>query len=106
MQLNSEYIISILIMGLATVAFFLLKYFHTQAMNKLDQLIKEFTKMSTRLEVHNEKLEAGAREFIKIEEHQKLQDIKIQEVKEEVLLIKAGMINYEQVPRTQAAHRP
>lgn len=69
----------------------LLFIFHRQARGDLKsikegitEMSKAISDMSTKLERHTVELEHGAREFARIEEHQKTQDEKIHNLKNEI----------------------
>ena len=98
MEFKLEYLLgffSLVVSGLSIVAFYLLKYFHNQVILKFDQLIDSVSRMNIRLEVHNEKLESGQKQFSKIEDHQKSQDLKIQQLSEEIIFLKTGLVKSE-----------
>jgi hypothetical protein len=84
-------IISCVITLLLGAVVWFLKNMHTQAMNKFDLLIENVNKLSTQQTVHNERLEVGKEQFVKIERHQKDQDDKIGDLRERVARIEITM---------------
>lgn len=73
-----EHISIELILGFLSISIgYLLKTFHKQAMDKLDEMISSIKDMSEQLARHDEKLIHGDNEFKRISEHQKEQDKQI-----------------------------
>lgn len=62
------------------------KNMHSQAMKKFDSLIDSVQKLATQTALQDEKLLTGSKEFIKISEHQKTQDDKIDLLAERSLI--------------------
>jgi hypothetical protein len=59
---------------MSAIIIYLVKSLHKQAMDKLDKVIDSNSELGRKVFAHTEKLEAGSKEFYRIEEHQKFQD--------------------------------
>jgi hypothetical protein len=52
----------------------LIKWMHSQVIQKLEEVVRSNGEIKQSIAVHNEKLEASATQFAEIREHQKMQD--------------------------------
>lgn len=94
----------LIVIALFTTVCGLLTYLHKEGVDVLkaikkgqDELKNQISELTASTIVHNEKLEQGAKEFVRIEEHQRTQDEKIDKIRLDLHGIKNVMLTHEHI---------